>query len=278
MKMLFLIVHFIFISIFSSLGNSKLFLDSLPANYGENPTAGSYYSIRGMKMYVEVYGKGKPLLMIHGNGGSISSFKNIIPFFSKHYKVIVADSRSQGRSKDEGDSLSFEMMADDESALLKAMHISSAYVLGWSDGGIVALLLAMQHPHQVIKLVSTGANLWPDSTAIVPSDWLAEKKHFNSQKRKFRTMAQKMDWKLFMLDWLQPNIPLDSLQTIQAPSLIIGGDHDMIKIEHTVLIYEHIPKAYLWIVPNSGHATFIEHKNEFIRVVNNFFQKPFINR
>src|SRR6201998_303410 len=96
-------------------------------NYGNNPSAGKYYNIRGIKMYCEIYGEGKPLLMIHGNGGSIKSFKNNIPFFAKKYKVIVADSRAQGKTIDTGDSLSFEMMADDEAALLDALHIDSAY-------------------------------------------------------------------------------------------------------------------------------------------------------
>src|SRR3954465_6278582 len=75
--------------------------------YGSNPAAGKFYLIRGIRMYCEIYGTGKPLLMMHGNGGSIRSFENNIAFFSKKYKVIVADSRSQGKSKDPGDSLSF---------------------------------------------------------------------------------------------------------------------------------------------------------------------------
>ena len=99
-------------------------------HYGDNPAAGKYYSLRGTRLYCEIYGTGKPLLMIHGNGGSIASFENTIPYFAKKYKVIVADSRSQGKSIDPNDSLSFEMMADDEAALLDMLHIDSAYVLG----------------------------------------------------------------------------------------------------------------------------------------------------
>src|SRR5579871_4653884 len=138
-------------------------------NYGNNPAAGKYYHIRGINMYCEIYGEGKPLLLIHGNGGSISAFRNNIPYFAKKYKVIALDSRSQGKTIDTNDSFSFEMMADDEAALLDALHIDSAYVIGWSDGGINALLLSMRHPKKVIKLASTGANLWPDTTALVMS-------------------------------------------------------------------------------------------------------------
>src|SRR5476649_2027200 len=98
-----------------------------PIPYGNNPSAGKYYNIRGFKMYCEVYGEGKPLLMIHGNGGSIDAFKKNIPYFSKKYKVMAVDSRAHGKSTDTKDSLSFEMMADDFNALLDTMHIAKAY-------------------------------------------------------------------------------------------------------------------------------------------------------
>src|SRR5690349_3103709 len=78
--------------------------------YGNNKAVGKYYDIRGFKMYAEVYGQGKPLLFIHGNSGSINNFIYQIPYFSKKYKVIIADSRAQGKSIDTGDSLSYEMM------------------------------------------------------------------------------------------------------------------------------------------------------------------------
>src|SRR3954454_24629921 len=134
--------------------------------YGRNKAAGHYIKTRGFSMYYETYGKGEPLLMIHGNGGSINNFLYQIPYFSLQYKVIVADSRAQGKSVDNGDSLSYEMMADDLSALLDSLHLDSCYVIGWSDGGINGLLLAIRHPDKVKKLAVTGANLWPDTTAV----------------------------------------------------------------------------------------------------------------
>jgi pimeloyl-ACP methyl ester carboxylesterase len=215
-------------------------------------------------------------LLIHGNGSSIKAFAENIPYFSKKYKVIAVDSRAHGKTIDDQDSLSFEMMADDFAALLDAMHIDSAYVIGWSDGGINALLMAMRHPDKVIKLISTGANLSPDSTALIPSTWKDEKKKFESDKNKPRTTAkERNDWKIFLLDWLQPNVPLDNLKTIRCPSLIVCGDNDLITIEHTAGIYRHIPHAYLWILPHSGHATLKEHRDEFNRMSDSFFKEPF---
>jgi len=102
-------------------------------------------------MYYEVYGSGEPLLIIHGNGGSINNFLYQIPYFEKNYKVILADSRSQGKSVDNSDSLSYEMMTDDLNALLDSLHLDSCNVIGWSDGGINGLLLAIRHPDKVKK-------------------------------------------------------------------------------------------------------------------------------
>src|SRR5450432_783002 len=246
--------------------------------YGNNPATGKYYAVRGIKMYTEVYGSGKPLLLIHGNGGSIAAFTDNIPYFSARYKAITVDSRAHGKTTDNHDSLSFEMMADDFAELLDQMHIDSAYVIGWSDGGINALLLAMRHPEKVIKLVSTGANLTPDSSGLIPALWKDEQKKYETEKNKTRATAkEKNDWKIFMLDWLQPNVPLSDLSSIKCPSLIICGDKDLIPIEHTAAIYRHIPRAYLWVLPHSGHATLKQHRDEFNRMVNAFFEKPFNN-
>jgi pimeloyl-ACP methyl ester carboxylesterase len=242
--------------------------------YGNNPIAGKYYEIRGIKMYCEIYGSGRPLLLIHGNNGSINSFKHNIPFFASRYKVIVADSRAQGNSKDPGKTLTFEMMSDDYAALLDALNIDSAYVVGWSDGGINALLLAMRYPEKVIKLAATGANLNPDATAFAPGVWESGKKYYDAHKNQvWRTEKEKNEWKLFLLDWNQPDISLSALHAIHSPSLIICGDHDLIAIEHTVQIFQNIPQAALWIVPCSGHSTLIEHADEFNRTVDDFFSK-----
>lgn len=260
------------IYIFSSL----LFISTASSqdeiDYGNDAATGKYYSIRGIKIYCETYGKGEPLLMIHGNGGNISAFKENIPYFSKKYKVIAVDSRSQGKSVDTNDSLSFEMMADDFAVLMDSLHIPSAYVLGWSDGGINAILLAIRHPDKVKKFASTGANLWPDSTALIPSLWNDMQHTYDTSVNKhFTTTKEKNDWKMFLLDYTQPHISLNSLHTIHCPALIIGGDHDLIPVAHTTLIARNIPGAKLWIVPNSGHATLQEHKDEFNKKVDDFF-------
>ena len=279
---LFLISQFIVLNAFSQDVNKisaqfqKDIADTVHFPYGNNKTAGKYYNIRGFKMYAEVYGEGQPLLIIHGNGGSINNFIYQIPYFSQKYKVIIADSRAQGNSADKGDSLTYEMMADDYAALLDAMKIDSADVIGWSDGGINGLLLSIRHPEKVKKLAVTGANLVPDTTAVPQSIWNMVMPTYTMLKnKKARNDEENGAYKLFRLLVEQPHIPLTDLHTIKCPTLVIGGDHDVIKEEHTFLIYKNIPKAYLWILPASGHSTPIVYKDDFNSVVDRFFSNPY---
>ena len=254
----------------------KLMVNKTGVPYGTNKAAGTFYNIRGFKMYVETYGGGKPLLIIHGNGGSISNFVNQIPYFAKKYKVIIADSRAQGRSADVSDSLSYEMMADDYAALLDEMKIDSAYVIGWSDGGINGLLLAMRHPQKVAKLAITGANLWPDTTAVVNEvEQLVMPDYLSLKNKTNKTAQEKGAWKLMRLIVEEPHISVSDLQKITVPTLVVGGDHDVIKPEHTLLIAQSIPQSYLWILPNSGHSTPVVYKEEFNKTVADFFSKPY---
>jgi pimeloyl-ACP methyl ester carboxylesterase len=244
--------------------------------YGNNPAAGKYYDIRGFKMYCETYGQGQPLLIIHGNGGSINNFVYQIPYFSANYKVIIADSRAQGKSLDGGDSLSYEMMADDYAALLSVLKIDSAYVIGWSDGGINGLLLNIRHPEKVKKLAVTGANLRPDTSAVNQDVVDMIMPEYNALKNKSsRSEAERSEWKLMRILVEEPHIPLSDLQKIKTPALVIGGDHDILKPAHTLQIFQNIPNAYLWILPDSGHSTPIVYKDEFNKKIDEFFSQAY---
>jgi pimeloyl-ACP methyl ester carboxylesterase len=261
----------VLMSIIPQLLSVFSFAQKIP--YGKNEAVGKYYDVNGIKLYVEEYGSGEPLLMIHGNGGDMSAFSENVPYFSKKYRVILVDSRSQGRSVDANPNITFEQMADDFATLLNVMHIPKAYVLGWSDGGINAILMAIRHPGKVIKFASTGANITPDASSFADKNgWTASKKYYEQNKdRKWRTPAEKNAWKMFMLDWEQPNIKLSELHKIKCPAYIIAGDHDVIADKHTRLIQANIPGSKLWIVKNSGHGTLIEHAAEFNKRVDTFF-------
>jgi len=243
--------------------------------YGNNSKAGRYVAVGNIKLYCEIYGKGDPLLLIHKNGGSIEDFSNNIPHFAGLYSVIAVDSRAHGKSADAGDSLTFEMMADDFNALLDSLHLDNCYVIGWSDGGISGLLLAIRHPGKVRKLAITGANLWPDTTAItsyVFHKLIAESNRVHALPA---TLENRNALKINDLNLLEPHIRLSQLEMIQCPTLVIGGDHDVIPVLHTALIAQHIKLSDLWIIPDSGHSTPVYKKDQFNLIVTGFFQRPY---
>ena len=243
--------------------------------YGRNKAAGKFIKTRGINIYYETYGEGEPLLIIHGNGGSINNFIYQIPYFAKNYKVILADSRAQGKSVDKGDSLSYEMMTDDLNAMLDTLHLNNCYVIGWSDGGINGLLLAMRHPDKVKKLAVTGANLWPEATAVDPFIYNWAKNYYDSLKKLPTSPNNIGNIKLTRLLAFEPHITTKQLQKIKCPTLVIGGDHDVILPQHTMLIAQSIPNSYLWILPNSGHSTPIFYREKFNTEIDNFFKNPY---
>ena len=244
-----------------------MFAQSNTINYGNNKQAGHYALVNGIKLYYETYGSGEPLIMLHGNGGSIGAFKSQIPFFEKFYKVIAIDSRLQGRSGGSGDTLSYDMMAADFAGLLDVLHIDSAYVLGWSDGGIDGILLAMNYPAKVKKLAISGANIVPDTTAISAADLNEMKKTVASpySSAKEKTLNRMMIY--------QPQIPYSALKKILCPVLVMAGDHDMIKPEHTLKIFQSLPSASLCIFPDSYHNVCQQHPEMFNETVMRFFKK-----
>jgi pimeloyl-ACP methyl ester carboxylesterase len=236
-------------------------------NYGDNSQAGRYADVNGIKLYYETYGTGEPLIMLHGNGGSIDAFRNQIPFFEKYYQVIAIDSRLQGKSGGSPDKISYDLMASDFCALLDQLNIKSAYVLGWSDGGIDGILMTLNCPDRVKKLAASGANTVPDTTALSQADFDEMKKVVANPKS---TPIEKA-LNQMMID--QPNIAYSELLKIKCPVLIMAGDRDMIKPEHTLKIFQSIPGASLCIFPDSHHGVCQQHPELFNETVLRFFQK-----
>ncbi|MDD5185834.1 MAG: alpha/beta hydrolase [Paludibacter sp.] len=237
-------------------------------NYGDNLQAGHYAPVNGIKLYYESYGEGQPLIMLHGNGGSISAFKNQIPFFEKYYHVIAIDSRLQGKSGGSPDSISYNLMASDFCALLDYLHIDSAFVLGWSDGGIDGLIMAMNCPEKVKRLAISGANILPDSTALPYADILDMKHYVETDKS-----ASKTSLALTRMMIYEPQIPFSELKKIKCSVLVMAGDHDIIRPEHTIKIFQSIPKAELCIFPDSNHGICQQHPDQFNDTVLRFFKK-----
>jgi len=248
-----------------------------PVVYGKNSTAGKYEMVNGIKIYYEIYGEGKPLLLLHGNGGSIYSMCGQIPYFSKHYKVIAIDSRSQGNSKDDSDSLSYDMMAADVNALMNQLKIDSAYVIGQSDGAIVGLMLAAQYPAKVKMLAAMSPNIRPDSVVLYPQVEAASIKDFttyqDSVNAGFKALAGKL--KLMKLMHDHPHISSIQLQNIKAPVLIMSGDRDVIQLNHIIEIFRAIQKSNLCVLPGSTHFALRQNTQVFNETIDRFFSRPF---
>jgi pimeloyl-ACP methyl ester carboxylesterase len=235
--------------------------------YGNNPAAGKYAVVNGIRLYYEIYGEGQPLLLLHGNGGSIGSKAAEIPGFAKKYKVIAVDSRCHGKSECKTGDLNYDLMASDINELLKQLKIDSCFIWGHSDGGILGLILAFQYPDKVKKLVTTGANIQPDSTAIFPELIAMEKMY-----PMFPDTIQQKQVKMMIY---YPQISFDRLKDIKAPVLVMSGDRDAIRLEHTIKIFQSIPNAQLCIVPGATHFFSNEKPQLFNTLITDFFEKPF---
>ena len=255
--------------------------DEQEIEYGNNKLAGKYVKVNNIKMYYETYGSGPPLILIHGNMGGIGEMGYQIPYFADQYRIIAADSREHGKSSGDGRRLTYEEMASDWAALLDRLEISSANIIGWSDGGIIGLLLAINYPEKVKKLAICGTNLQPDSTAVNnwALDWLndALKKVDENIKKNDTTQNWQLLSKYYDLLVNQPNIPLEDLHKIKAPTLVMAGDRDIIREEHTVSIYRNIPNSRLCIFPSSTHQIPVEDSDLFNYVVSRFFDEPYID-
>ncbi|MCD0467340.1 alpha/beta fold hydrolase [Flavobacterium sp. ENC] len=241
----------------------------LTTPYGDNKEAGNYKEINGIKMYYEVYGSGKPLVLLHGNGGSIKGHSYRIEYFKQFFKVIAIDSRGHGKSVDPSNKqLNYVDMTRDVSTLLDSLKIDSAYVWGQSDGGILGLLLAINHPEKVSKLATFGANLFPGKKAVYDEiDTMV--------KETLKTTKDPHTVNLYNLLEYQPNITDKDLHKIKCPVLIMSGDRDAIRLEHSIKIFDNIPNSNFFVMPGATHFGSYEKPDLFNMVLLSFFNDPF---
>jgi pimeloyl-ACP methyl ester carboxylesterase len=248
--------------------SSLAFGQAITTPYGDNPEAGAFKKINGINLYYETYGTGKPLLFLHGNGGSIKSARYKIDYFRKHFKVIAIDSRGHGKSQDPSPHLTYVQMAKDVATLLDSLHLDSVYVSGQSDGGILGLLLAINHPKKVSKVVTFGANMFPGKKAIPD---VIDKMVMDT----LRLTKDLQTRRLFELLGQQPNITEKDLQKISCAFLLISGDRDVIRLEHSLTMFYNIKKSNLFIMPGATHFGSYEKPELFNTVVLDFLNKPF---
>jgi pimeloyl-ACP methyl ester carboxylesterase len=242
-------------------------------NNMKTPTADSlifkrgYSDVNGLKMYYEIYGEGKPLVLIHGGGSTIqTSFGRIIPLLAKNRQIIGVELQAHGHTNDRSTNLTFTQDADDVATLLNNLKIPKADFLGFSNGGQTTIEIAIRHPELVNKIILASA--FYKRSAVVPQFWEGFGKATlndmpqvlkegqlnangnNAEKllNMFNKDVQRM--KAFK-DWSD-----EQIKEIKAPTLVINGSMDVGSPEHAVMMYRIIPNCELAIFPG-GHGAYL---------------------
>jgi len=249
-----------------------------------NRPTGERFKVNGITMYYEIFGKGEPLLLIHGGAATIESWYAQIPEFAKTYQVIVPDARGHGRTQDADGPIDFRLMAADFAGLLDHLGIKQVMIVGWSDGGVTGLELAMSRPELVKKVVTLGAHsrpvgmtdefkaqlegYTPDTFPAVLVDGYKALSpdgpdHWPVVFGKLKTM------------WLTlPNYQDAQLRAIRCPVLLIAGERDIVREEESKRIASLIPKARLKILIGATHYAPVEIPERVNSEILGFLKEP----
>jgi len=232
-------------------------------NYGNNPKAGHYQRMAdGTSIYYEIYGSGKPLLLLHGGlFGDIGEYGHLIPLLEAHFQVIALDTRGHAKSFIGHQAYTYDLMSEDAYAVLHQVSTDSAVVIGFSDGAVIAADLGTKHPEAIKKLIFIGGNPFPQTFKLgVTDDQKATtgpsivKKFPDFFKKRKALMPEPERWDDFVdllkYAWLQP-VYLDGakLALIACPVIVIGGDHDDYS---TIATFGELVKKFPCIDPLNG--------------------------
>jgi pimeloyl-ACP methyl ester carboxylesterase len=233
------------------------------------PTRWHWAAIHGHRMYYAVRGSGPTLLLLHGGGDSGEhSFERQLDVFSLHHRIIAPDQVGQGHTPDVSGPLSYTSMAQDTASLLASLKLKRLDVVGFSDGGILALMLAIRHPDLVRRLVISGVNVSPEGLSAQQLRALRA-----AQTRTPTTVAEKLA-KLWLTSPTASELSLAMLSTIDRPVLVISGDRDAITLEHTLQIFQALPQAQLCVLPGTDHATFSGRPEWLNPIISAFLDRP----
>lgn len=227
-----------------------------------------YIKCSSAKIYYEIHGEGEAIVFLHGNGEDSTYFKPQLERFSKEYKLIFIDSRGHGKSSFGTEKLSLNLMAKDVLKVLDALGLEKVSILGFSDGGNIALTLAISNPERIKSLIVMGANLKPHDMKFV------ERVPVNIMYYSYKILSMKQE-KMQVLGLMvnEPNIEVSDLKKIHMPTLVIAGEKDAIKEECTKLISKSIKNSELKIIKDGDH--FLSSKMP--KMFNNIFH-DFIHR
>src|SRR5215471_20799499 len=234
--------------------------------------------INGVKIWYAVFGHGQPVLLLHGGLANSNYWGNLVPALSNDYQVVVMDSRGHGRSSRSSEPLGYDLMASDVLALMDFLKIEKAALVGWSDGAIIGLDIAIHHPERLTKLFAFAANSDPDGVADISQSPVFNAYMARAEKE-YEALSRTPDqYKSFLAQiskmWeTQPNFTAEQLHGITVPTWIVDADHDeAIKRENTEFMANAIPNAGLLIQPWVSHFSFLQDPPQFTNDVLHFLE------
>ncbi len=237
------------------------------------PVAGEHTGharINGIGLYYATIGQGPPVLLLHGGLANSDYWGHQVAALAPHHTVILLDSRGHGRSTRDARPYGYDLMADDVVALLDTLHIAKADIVGWSDGAILGLDLAMRHPDRVGRIFAFAANTLTSGVQDGVEKNPTFARYIARAGREYaRLSATPKDYNAFVAQisrmWeTEPNWTDAQLKSIRAPVLVVDGDHDeAIRRAHTEYIAATVPGAALVILPNTSHFAFLQDPARF---------------
>jgi len=234
------------------------------------PDRSGYAPVNGIKLWYAVFGQGEPVVFLHGGLANADYWGLQVPAVAEHHQVIVMDSRGHGRSTSDGRPYGYDLMADDVVGLLDYLGIRQAAVVGWSDGGILGLDLAIRHPDRVSRVFAFAANTDPSGVVAGVEKNPTFAAYIARAGHEYAALSATPGAYPAFVDaisrmWAtQPNWTAAQLRVIRTPVLVVDGDHDeAIKRPHTEMIAATIPGAGLLILPDTSHFSFLQDPGQF---------------
>jgi pimeloyl-ACP methyl ester carboxylesterase len=239
-----------------------------------------YASVNGIRLYYAIVGEGSPVVFLHSGLANSDWWGNQVKALMAHHKVVLLDSRGHGRSSRNAKAFSYDLMADDVVALLDKLKISKADVVGWSDGAILGLDLAIRHPRRVGKIFAFGANTSAAGLIAGAEKTPAFTAYFDRVAQEYTKLSPTPGELAAFIAQIskmwesEPNWTDAQLKSIKSPVWVVVGDHEeAIRRSHSDYIAATIPGAGLLILPNVGHFAPLQDPDMFSAAVLQFLDK-----
>ncbi len=233
------------------------------------PEQSGYAPLNGIKIWYAVFGRGAPVILLHGGLANADYWGKQVPVLAKRYRVVVMDSRGHGRSTRDARPFGYDLMASDVLGLIDFLKIQKAAVVGWSDGAILGLDIAIHHPERLSKLFAFAANSDPSGVKDVTKSPVFNAYIARAEKEYEKLSTTPSEYQSFLAQitkmWeTQPNWTADDLRGIKVPIWIVDADHDeAIKRENTLFMADEIPDSGLLIEPHVSHFAFLQDAQQF---------------